>query len=82
MILLLLNLKTVSTQVQFSPQRGSSLRMYFCRAASVGRKFFVIWETMNLQAQSNFRDITRGIFYMRLLLVGGAARYLDRRDCR
>jgi hypothetical protein len=29
MILLLLNLKTVSTQVQFSPQRGSSLRMAF-----------------------------------------------------
>jgi hypothetical protein len=64
MILLLLNLKTVSTQVQFSPQRGSSLRMYFCRAASVGRKFFVIWETMNLQAQSNFRDITRGAFFI------------------
>jgi hypothetical protein len=29
------------------------------RARNLGRKFFVIWETMNLQAHLNFRDITR-----------------------
>jgi len=32
MILLVFNLKTVSTQLQFSPQRGNSLRMYFPRS--------------------------------------------------
>jgi hypothetical protein len=31
----------------------------------VVRKFFVIWETMNLQAHSNVRDVTRGAFSIR-----------------
>jgi len=41
--------ETVSSELQFSSGRGSSLQVYFS-AIAVGENIFVIWETMNLQA--------------------------------